>query len=334
MKNKSAEIKRTAKRSPAVKDRGKRLIPSHGKDVIRRINGKELSLTHTGKVFWPEEGYTKGDMLEYYNSISKYILPYLKNRPQSLHRFPEGASKEGFYQKDVTGKVPDWVERYPYTTDGEQKHYMLCNDRAALLYMVNMGCIEINPWISTVQHPDFPTWCVLDIDPDKSNTFEQVIETARAIFELLQDMGIPSCCKTSGATGLHIYIPLKNRYTYEQSQLLARWVAQEVDGQLAFTSLERMTDKRKGKVYIDYLQNRPAATLVAPYSLRPHPGATASMPLHWEEVKKGLQISDFTIENVSGRIRSEGDIFKPVLGRGVDLKKILTHARQFLNTEL
>ncbi len=306
---------------------GKRLVPSGVKEFVRRINGKELSLTHPDKVYWPEEGYTKGDMLEYYNSVSKYILPYLKNRPQSLHRFPDGAGKEGFYQKDITGKVPEWVERYPYTAEGQRKNYMLCNDRAALLYMVNLGCIEINPWNSTVQRADYPTWCVLDIDPDKSNTFDQVIETAQAIFELLRDIGVYFYSKTSGSTGIHIYIPLKNRYTYEQSQLLAKRVVQEVSIRLAFTSIERMTDKRKGKIYIDYLQNKPAATLAAPYSLRPRPGATVSMPLYQEEVKKGLKMSDFTIENALDRIRSEGDIFKPVLGQGIDLKKILRAIR-------
>lgn len=321
MKNKKSKTEENT--APLRQGTAKPLVPSGVKEFVRRINGKELSLTNPDKVFWPEEGYTKGDMLEYYNAVSKYMLPYLKNRPQSLHRFPEGAGKEGFYQKDITGKVPDWVERYPYTTEGERKNYMLCNDRAALLYMVNMGCIEINPWNSTVQHADYPTWCVLDIDPDKTNTFDQVIETAQAIFELLEDIRVPFYSKTSGSTGIHIYLPLKNRYTYEQSQLLAKWVAQEISTRLPFTSIERMTDKRKGKIYIDYLQNKPAATLAAPYSLRPRPGATVSMPLYREEIKKGLKMSDFTIENALDRIRSEGDIFKPVLGRGIDLKRIL-----------
>ena len=200
---------------------------------------------------------------------------------------------------------------------------MLCNDQAALLYMINLGCIEINPWSSTIQFPDYPTWCVLDIDPDKSNTFDQAIEVARHIFELLEGLKIPSYCKTSGSTGLHVYIPLKNQYTYEQSQLFAKWVATEINRQLDFTSIERMTDKRKGKVYIDFLQNRASATLAAPYSIRPKPGATVSMPLYWNEVKKGLKTADFTIKNALKRIQSEGDIFRKVLGKGINLKKVL-----------
>ncbi len=324
---KDKEQKTVPVKSDQQDSRNTIILSGSEKDIIRRINGVSLELTNSDKVLWPKEGYTKGDMLNYYYSIAPYILPYLKNRPQSLHRFPNGIKSNSFYQKDVTGKVPEWIKLYPYKVSGEriQKHYMLCNNKAALLYMVNLGCIEINPWSSTIQHPDHPTWCILDIDPDKNNTFEQVIDTAQAIFQFLQDIKVPSYCKTSGSTGIHIYIPLSNKYTYEQSQLLAQWIAGEVSGQLSYTSIERMTDKRKGKIYIDYLQNRPAATLAAPYSLRPKPEATVSTPLYWEEVKKGLRLTDFTIENALDRIKSEGDIFKPVLGKGINLKKILQH---------
>ncbi len=294
------------------------------------VNGVTLQLTNLDKILWPDDGYTKGDMLRYYSAIAPYILPYLKNRPQSLNRFPNGIRGKSFYQKDVTGKVPDWVEKYPYKTpdDRRRKHYMLCNNKAALLLMANLGAIEMNPWSSTIRKPEHPTWCIFDLDPDKDNTFDQVLEVARAIYDYLEALHVPCFCKTSGSTGIHIYVPLGARYTYEQSQLFARWVASEVDSLFQFTSVERMTDKRKGKVYIDFLQNRPAATLAAPYSLRPKPHATVSMPLHWEEVKSGLKMTDFTIENAEERLKSEGDIFKPVLGKGIDLKKILKEIKQ------
>jgi len=306
-----------------VNDGKRTLVNPSESTQVRKVNGNELKFTNVKKILWPDEGYTKGDMLNYYWQVAKYILPYLKNRPQSLNRFPNGIKGKSFYQKDVTGKVPAWVEKYPYKTEGERKNFMLCNNEAALLYMANLAAIEMNPWSSTVSKPDNPTWCLLDLDPDKTNTFEQVIEVARAIRELLDDMKVQSYCKTSGSTGLHVYIPLGAKYTYDQSQLFARWVAAEVDSLFDFTSIERMTDKRKGKVYIDFLQNRPSATLAAPYSLRPKAGATVSMPLHWEEVKKGLKMSDFTIANAVGRVKSEGDLFKPVLGKGINLKKIL-----------
>ncbi|GGG90627.1 ATP-dependent DNA ligase [Parapedobacter pyrenivorans] len=311
-------------KAPAKSGRRTLVNPSENTQV-RKINGNELKFTNLKKVLWPEEKYTKGDLLNYYWQAAKYILPYLKDRPQSLNRFPNGIKGKSFYQKDMTGKVPAWVEKHPYKAEGERKrkHFMLCNNEAALLYMANLAAIEMNPWSSTVKKPDNPTWCLLDLDPDKGNTFEQVIEVAQAIHDVLEDMHIPSYCKTSGSTGLHVYLPLGANYTYDQSQLFAKWIAVQVDALFDFTSVARMTSQRKGKVYIDFLQNRPSATLAAPYSVRPKPGATVSMPLYWEEVKKGLKTADFTIANALDRMRSEGDIFKPVLGRGVNLKKIL-----------
>jgi bifunctional non-homologous end joining protein LigD len=256
--------------------------------------------------------------------VAPFILPYLENRPLSLNRFPNGIKGKSFYQKDVTGKVPDWIETTPYVSEGENKNFMLCNDEATLLYMANLGAIDVNPWNSRIETPDNPDWCLLDLDPDTGNTFEQVIETAQAIKGLLDSLNVPSYCKTSGSTGLHIYIPLGARYSYDQCQLFAEWVAGQVQQQLPdFTSVERLTKNRKGKLYIDYLQNRPKATLAAPYSVRPKPGATVSMPLHWDEVRKGLQLKDFTIHNAIDRIQREGDLFKPVLGDGIDLQEVI-----------
>lgn len=311
-------------KAPSRRGRQSLVNPSE-KTQVRELNGNELKFTNLKKVFWPEEGYTKGDLLNYYWQVAKYILPYLKDRPQSMNRFPNGIKGKNFYQKDVTGKVPSWIDKHPYKAEGErkQKHYMLCNNEAALLYMANLASIEMNPWSSTIHAPDNPTWCMLDLDPDKNNSFEQVIEVAQGIHELLEELKVSSYCKTSGSTGLHIYLPLAAKYTYDQSQLFARWIATEVNREFDFTSIERMTDKRKGKVYIDFLQNRPSATLAAPYSVRPRPGATVSMPLHWEEVKKGLQMTDFTIANALDRIKSTGDLFKPVLGKGINLKTLL-----------
>lgn len=313
------------KKRNATAKRRKRLLDSDDKEKSVTINGHELKLTNLNKVFWPETGYTKRDLLNYYHEVAPYILPYLKDRPQSLNRFPNGIKGKNFYQKDVTGKVPDWIDKYPYRSedDDRKKNFMLGNSEASLLYMANLASIEVNPWSSTIHKPGHPDWCILDLDPDKGNTFEQVIQVAQVIKNVLDDVGIPGYCKTSGSTGLHIYIPLGAKYTYDQSQLLARWIAVNANAQLDFTSVERMTDRRKGKIYIDFLQNRPSATLAAPYSVRPKPGATVSMPLQWDEVKKGLKTRDFTIANALDRIQSVGDLFKPVLGRGIDLKKIL-----------
>ena len=181
----------------------------------------------------------------------------------------------------------------------------------------------MNPWNSTIFNEDNPDWCLIDLDPSDSNTFEEVIVTAQKTREVLDALQIPGYPKTSGSTGIHIYIPLEAKYSYDECQLLGKIIASRVHAMLPrFTSIERLTKNRKGKLYIDYLQNRPKATLAAPYSLRPKPGATVSMPLLWKEVKKGLKIKDFTIANAIDRLKKEGDIFKPVLGQGISLEKI------------
>ncbi|RXK83415.1 DNA ligase D [Filimonas effusa] len=320
------EATKTEKMLKPVSKKGRKTLLNPTEETqVKTVNGNELSFTNLSKPYWPNDGYSKRDMLNYYYQVAPYILPYLVDRPQSLNRYPNGIKGGSFYQKDVTGKVPDWIQQFPYTTgEGEDKNFMVASNEASLLYMANLGVIEMNPWSSTIHYPDYPNWCLIDLDPSKSNTFDQVITVAQTVNEVLTEMKVKSYPKTSGSTGIHIYIPLGAQYTYDQSQLFAKMIAASVQQRLPeFTSIERMTRKRKGKLYIDYLQNRPQATLAAPYSLRPKPGATVSMPLHWEEVKKGLQLKDFNIQNAIARITSEGDIFRPVLGKGINLEKII-----------
>jgi bifunctional non-homologous end joining protein LigD len=306
------------------KDRRTLLNPTD-ETQVREIGGNELKFTNLSKVFWPKEKVTKRDMLNYYYQIAPYILPYLKNRPQSMNRFPNGITGESFYFKNVKGTAPDWVDTFPYhsKTDNVVREYLVCNSEASLLYMASLGSIEMNPWNSTVKNPDNPDWCVIDLDPDK-NTFNQVIKVAQITHDLLTSLDVSCYCKTSGSTGLHIYIPFGGKYTYEDSKEFGRKIAHIIHSETAkFTSIERQVSKRGGKMYIDFLQNRPQATLAAPYSLRPKPGATVSMPLHWDEVKPGLKMKDFTIFNALERVKSEGDIFKPVLGKGINLEKAI-----------
>jgi bifunctional non-homologous end joining protein LigD len=272
-------------------------------------------------------------MLNYYYRVAPYILPYLKNRPQSMLRHPDGIDGEAFFYKDVTGKAPDWVETYKYKsdTDGRVRNYLVAKDEASLLYMASLGAIEMNPWHSTVNKEDHPDWCIIDLDPGKT-TFEQVIEAAQVTKEVLDEINVNGYPKTSGSKGLHIYIPLGAKYTYEQSREFARAIASTVNQRIpSFTSIERVVKNRKGKMYIDFLQNRPQATVSAPYSIRPKPGATVSMPLHWSEVKKGLKISDFTIFNAVDRIEKEGDLFKPVLGKGINMNQAVKNLEKILH---
>jgi bifunctional non-homologous end joining protein LigD len=325
------DIHARAIRPPKAKER-KTLLNPRDETQVRNICGHDLKFTNLSKVYWPEDKITKRDMFNYYYQVAEYMLPYLKDRPMSLNRFPGGIHGPSFYQKDIRGKSPDWTKKFPYTTsEGEDKEYLVATDEASLLWMASLGCIEINPWFSRIQSPDNPDYCVIDLDPDK-NTFDQVIEAAQEVRKVLDAMDVPSYCKTSGSTGIHIYIPLEAKYTYDQSQMFARILVNIVHRQIPeYTSLERMVAKRNGKMYLDFLQNRPGATIAGPYSLRPKPGATVSMPLDWDEVKPGLTMKDFTIFNAVDRLKSTGDLFKGVLGKGIDLKKTMEKAQDIFN---
>jgi bifunctional non-homologous end joining protein LigD len=306
----------------------KTLLNPTDETQVRKICGHDLKFTNLSKVYWPEDKVTKRDMFNFYYQVADYILPYLKDRPMSLNRFPGGIHGPSFYQKDVKDKAPDWAKTFPYkTSDGEEKEYLVGTDEASLLWMASLGCIEMNPWFSRVQSPDNPDYCVIDLDPDK-NTFDQVIEAALEVKKVLDAIGVPGYCKTSGSTGIHIYIPLAAKYTYDQSQLFARIIVNIVHKIIPeYTSLERMIANRKGKMYLDFLQNRPGATIAGPYSLRPKVGATVSMPLHWEELKPGLKMKDFTIFNAIDRLKVEGDLFKGVLETGIDLEEAIKKAK-------
>jgi bifunctional non-homologous end joining protein LigD len=321
-----APAKKSGTKRPSTKSARKSGPLLNQKDETQETNvdGHSLTFKHLGKLYWPKEGFTKRQLLNYYYEVSPYILPYLKDRPQSLNRFPNGIEEASFYHKDVTATAPDWVKQFPYRANGENKNFLVVEDTASILWMASMGAIEMNPWNSRIQTPDHPDWCIIDLDPSDKNTFNEVIETARVTKEVLDEMNVNSYPKTSGSTGIHIYIPLGAEYTYDESQMFAQIIATEVRNRLpSSTSIERMTNKRKGKIYVDFLQNRPKATLAAPYSVRPKPGATVSMPLRWDEIKKGLKMNQFTMKNALSQIKERGDLFKPVLGKGIDMEKVI-----------
>jgi exodeoxyribonuclease III len=303
------------------------LDPEKDSQTIK-VDGCPLQFNHLSKVYWPENGITKRDMFNYYDQVAEYMVPYLKDRPMSLNRFPNGIHGPSFYQKNVKDKVPDCMSTMPHTNDkGEEKEYLVATNKASLLWMASLGCIEINPWFSRVQSPDNPDFCVIDLDPDKQH-FDQVISAAQEVKKVLDAIGVPAYPKTSGSTGMHIYIPLGAKYTYDQSQMFAKIIVTLVHKQIPeYTSLERMVKNRGGKMYLDFLQNRPDATIAGVYSLRPKPGATVSMPLSWDEVKPGLTMRHFTIHNSIQRLKNTGDLFKGVLGKGIDLEKTIKKAQ-------
>lgn len=326
-------VKKKSAASPVKKiNNEKDWLNKDEENKIVKLNGHELKLTNLDKVYWKKENYTKRDLLNYYYAIAPYMLPYMKNRPQSLNRHPNGINGMSFYQKNVEGKVPDWAETFKEFSEStnENVHYFVCTNEASLIYMANLGCIEMNPWHSTIKNPDNPDYCLIDLDPHEIG-FDKVIETAQAVKGVLDQLKIPSWCKTSGATGLHICIPLGAKYNYDQCRQLAELLVNIVHHEIpAITSVERSPSKRRRKVYLDFLQNRKGQTIACVYSARPKPGATVSTPLFWEEVKKGLSPQNFTIKNLFERLKTEGDIFKPVYEKGIDLKKTLATIEKVL----
>ena len=282
-------------------------------------------LTHLDKVFWPEEGYTKGDLIRYYEKVADVLLPHLVDRPQSLHRQPDGIRSEGFFHKDMTSFLPRRVqtERVVSGSSGRTINYALCQDRWSLLYLVNLGCIEFNPWLSRRQNLERPDFVVIDLDPDE-NDFSDVVKVARAVHRVLKSVGAESFCKTSGSTGLHICVPTGGRFPYETGRAFAEAVCRIIYEEFpALTSVERNPAKRRRRIYLDFMQNRRAQTLAAPYCVRPRPQATVSAPLRWTELKPSLRPQDFTIENMPGRIRKVGDLWGEMLKVSVDIERCM-----------
>ena len=333
VKKENATDKKAGLNLEPVKNTERKTLLNPTEDTqVKTVCGHQLKFNHVTKLYWPEDKVTKGDMLNYYYKVGEYMMPYLKDRPMSLNRFPGGIHGQSFYQKNVTDKAPDWAKTFDHVTDeGKVTKYLVGTDESSLLWMASLGCIEINPWFSRAQTPDNPDYCVIDLDPDK-HTYDQVVEAARLTKDVLDAIDVPGYPKTSGSTGMHIYIPLGGKYTYQQSQLFANIIVKLVNKQIPdYTSLERSIAARNGKMYLDFLQNRPGATIAGPYSLRPKPGATVSMPLTWEEVKPGLTIQHFNIHNAIGRLKETGDLFKDVLGDGIDLQKTIKKAQSIFD---
>jgi bifunctional non-homologous end joining protein LigD len=285
----------------------------------------KLKFTHLDKVFFPKAKITKGDLIDYYQSVAQLMMPYVKDRPHSLLRQPNGIAGEGFFQKDMDHSPPDWVNTKAIYSESNQKdiHYLVPQNEEHLLYMVQLGCIEINPWNSRVKNLTKPDWAVIDLDPEAID-FKYVIQAALEVKKLCDELKIPSYPKTSGKTGIHIYIPLSAKYDYDLTKKFAQNLANLVHERTQkFTSVLRFPQKRQGKVYLDFLQNRQGQTLAAPYSVRPTEASSVSTPLHWDEVNSKLKPGNFTIKNIQKRIDKVDDIWKPVLGKGVDIKSIL-----------
>jgi bifunctional non-homologous end joining protein LigD len=272
-------------------------------------------------------------LIAYYRAISPWLLPYLKDRPLVMTRFPDGIEGKSFFQKDAPGFAPEWIRRERMWSGDSQREleYFVCDSEAALTYIINLGTIPLHVWASRLGSLEQPDWCILDLDP-KEAPFADVITVARAIRELSEEIDLPSFIKTSGSTGLHVLIPLARRLTYEQSRTLGHLLARVVATELReIATITRNPSRREGKVYIDYVQNGHGRLLVAPFSARPVPGASVSMPLKWSEVNAKLDLKKFTIKTAVKRMEKlKEDPLAAVLTEQPDLQGALARLQERL----
>jgi len=282
-----------------------------------------VDLTHLDKVYWPDQGYTKGDVIRYYIHVSRYILKYLKDRPAILVRYPNGISEEGFYQQNVKD-LPDFVKALKLKNQaGRTLNYVIYSDLASLLYVVNLGTIAQNPWHSRTKNLDEPDYVVIDLDPHGA-PFSTVLKVALVVREVLRDMGMSGYPKTSGSSGIHVYIPISRGHDYAEAARFAEAVSNRV-ASLApkLATVERkISERKKGQVYVDWQQNARGKSAASVYSVRARPLATVSAPVTWDEIAGGFDLRDFTIKTVPDRLKKKGDLFEGLLKESQRLPRL------------
>jgi bifunctional non-homologous end joining protein LigD len=309
--------------------------PNSPAEMLVDIDGQRLKFTNLNKIFYPGEGIAKRDLIIYYDAVANLIIPHLRDRPLSLKRYPNGIDHDFFFQKDAEDKVPEWVRLEPIFSEHNQDqiHYIICNDRATLLYLANLACIDQNPWMSRLGSLDNPDFALIDLDPTEGCPYDQIVEAAQLVKKTLDSIGLAGYPKTTGGDGMHIYIPLDPVYTYEQVRSFAEILSILVIRQKPnlFTTPRAVSRRKKAKVYFDYLQISSAKTIAAPYVPRAYPGAAVSTPLDWSEVKKGLEPHQFNIHNVLDRFERVGDLFAPVLTNRQRFEASLERMGQLVN---
>lgn len=285
------------------------------------VNGRALALTNLGKVYWPEDGITKAELVAYYTQVAPYLLPYLRGRPLVLTRYPDGIHGKWFYHKDAPVGTPSWIPTWPTEAeDGRVLRFLVVQEEAALTYVANLGAVELHPWLSRCDSPDTPDWAVIDLDPAEGTTFGDVLILARLVRQLLAAVRVVGFPKLSGATGIHIFCPCNPGHTYQETAAFCEAVGRvllKVYPQKV--TLERAVARRTGKVYVDYLQNRRGQTITAVYGLRPLPGAPVSIPVTWEELEGNPP--RHSIRTIWQRLEQVGDLFAPVLSTAQDLRR-------------
>ena len=301
-------------------------IPTSG-DATVRAAGKDVRLTNLNKPFWPDLGITKGDLIQYYADVAPLLLPHIRARAMVMKRYPHGAAGDFFFMKRAPSPRPEWIRTCRIAHDsGNIIDFPMIDDVPALLWVINLGCIDLNQWYATCDDVDRPDYLHFDLDPG-SATWEQVLESAHVVHEALETLGMPSYPKTTGSKGIHVYVPIVRGPIQKDVWTFAKALAQELASRhrSLMTSEYRVARRPKGRVLIDYNQNAWGRTLASVYSVRPHPRACVSTPITWKEVAAGVRIEDFRLDNVRPRFSKVGDLYKPLLlkkGR-VDLGKFL-----------
>lgn len=293
--------------------------------MVVRVGQHQLMLTNLNKTLWPQDGYVKGELVEYYARVGPYIIPHLRDRPLSVVRFPNGIGEKGFYQKNAPRDTPAWVGTVPVpsATSGSYIRFITCNNLETLVWLANSGAVELNPWLSQVSHLDRPDFAVFDLDPSPGSSWEDVKCVSLAIRELLKQWGLEGYPKLSGASGIHIYVPIEANYTFRQVSSFVHTAASIVEKALPDkVTTARCVADRGPRVYIDYPQNARGQTVVAVYSVRALPGAPVSMPVTWDELARVVP-HQWNIQNAIERIRQVGDLFSEVLRRRQNIDPLL-----------
>jgi bifunctional non-homologous end joining protein LigD len=292
------------------------VLPRDQDNVSLTVDGKEVRLTNLRKIFWPELGLTKGDLIQYYADVAPVLLPHIRNRAMVMKRYPHGAAGEFFFMKRAPSPRPAWIEIC--AIDHGSKgiiDFPMIQDLASLLWVINLGCIDLNQWYAACDDVDRPDYVHFDLDPGTGATFERVLETGLVVREALDALKMRSVVKTTGSKGLHVYVPIVRGPEQGDVRTFAHVLAQELARRhpSLITAEYRVAKRPRGRVLVDYNQNRWGSTLASIYSVRPRPEATVSTPLTWKEVEAGVRIEDFTVKNVPARVAKIGDLWKPLL---------------------
>ena len=303
-------------------------IPPDETNIELEVGGRTVSLTNLKKLFWPQLGITKGDLLRYYASVATALLPHLRDRAMVMKRYPNGAAGKCFFMKRAPSPRPDWIETCAIEHEsGNVIDFPIVQDLPALLWVINLGCIDLNQWYARCDDVDRPDYLHFDLDPGEGASFEKVRETAFLVRDALTTLEMPSYAKTTGSRGIHLYVPIERGPTQKQVWTFAKGLARVIEGHAPnlVTAEYRIAKRPHGRVLVDYNQNAWGRTLASIYSVRPTANATVSTPVAWEELEAGVTIADFTIGNVPARVRERGDLWKPLLAQKgrVDLEKLL-----------